>query len=643
MRRLILGTAGHIDHGKTALVKRLTGVDTDRLKEEKARGITVDLGFAELATPDGTHFGVVDVPGHEGFIRNMVAGATGMDVVLLVVAADEGVMPQTREHLAIVRLLGVPQVLVALTKADLVEEEWLELAAEDVRDALRETPYEEAPVIPFSAVTGEGSDALLAALETLGSEAREKEIRDLARLPLDRVFTIRGAGTIITGTLWTGSVAEGERVKILPGHLEARIRSVQLHGQEVPMAHAGARVALGLTGSDIHHDTLFRGQTLVGGEGWAESWMLTCRISVLPDTGWILEQGQRVRVHLGTAEVLARAALLEEEVLGGGEEGWVQLRLEEPILARGRDHLVIRSYSPVTTMGGGRVVEPLPPKRRHLRGILPGLLAKRLSQDPADSLEALLEERGWAGVSRKSLPQRTGLSPGILDHALEILLRDGRALTAEENVFSGPVVEAGEEKIADTLGDFHHANPLRGGLSLEELRQSFPFNTGSGLPDALIRRLTDGGVLAVEGGLVRLSGFMRRLTPEQEDLRRQVRTILEDSGLSPPGMDDLARELAADVAQLQDILRFMESEGELLALEGALFFWKPHVQAAGERVVESLAGKEELGPADFRDVLGVTRKYLLPLLRYMDTVGVTTRRGDQRTVAESIPGAWGTS
>ena len=371
--------------------------------------------------------------------------------------------------------------------------------------------------------------------------------------------------------------------------------------------------------------------------------MLTCRISVLPDTGWILEQGQRVRVHLGTAEVLARAALLEEEVLGGGEEGWVQLRLEEPILARGRDHLVIRSYSPVTTMGGGRVVEALPPKRRHLRGILPGLLAKRLSQDPADSLEALLEERGWAGVSRKRLPQRTGLSPGILDHALEILLQDGRALTAEENVFSGPVVEAGEGRIVDTLEGFHHANPLRGGLSLEELRQSFPSNTGSGLPDALIRRLTDGGVLAVEGGLVRLSGFMPRLTPEQEDLRRRVRTILEDSGLSPPGMDDLARELAADAAQLQDILRFMESEGELLALEGALFFWKPHVQAAGERVVESLAGKEELGPADFRDVLGVTRKYLLPLLRYMDTVGVTTRRGDQRNVAKSIPGAWGTS
>jgi selenocysteine-specific elongation factor len=339
MRRLILGTAGHIDHGKTALVKHLTGVDTDRLKEEKERGITVDLGFAELVTPEGTHFGVVDVPGHEGFIRNMVAGATGMDLVLMVVAADEGVMPQTREHLAIVSLLGVPRILVALTKSDLVEEEWMELVREEVRELLEGTPFAGAPIIPLSVISEEGIPELQSTLTSLAEEGEEKTEDDLPRLPIDRVFTIKGAGTVVTGTLWTGTLKLEEKVQVLPGALAARIRSLQLHGQEVTSASAGGRVAVGLTGPGIHHNAISRGQTLVTGAGWEPSQMITCHLSILPGTGWELEQGQRVRVHLGTAEVLARAAVLEGEKISGGEEGWVQLRLEEPVLARAGDHL----------------------------------------------------------------------------------------------------------------------------------------------------------------------------------------------------------------------------------------------------------------------------------------------------------------
>ena len=643
MRRLILGTAGHIDHGKTALVKALTGVDTDRLKEEKDRGITVDLGFAELVTSGNTHFGVVDVPGHEGFIRNMVAGATGMDLVLMVVAADEGVMPQTREHLAIIRLLGVPRLLVAITKKDLVEEEWLPLVVEDVRETLAGTPYADAPVLPVSSVSGEGLQLLLQALESLGAEAREKDGADLARLPIDRVFTLRGAGTIVTGTLWTGALATGDKVNILPGGLEARVRSVQLHNQEVQEARAGTRVALGLTGSAIHHESLTRGQTLVGGQGWEESWMLTCKLSVLPDTGWTLEHGQRVRVHLGTAEVLSRVALLNSKILAGGEEGWVQLRLESPLLARGRDHLVLRSYSPVTTIAGGRVVEPLPPKRRHLRDPRPKLLERRLSAEFQEALAALLEERDWNGVARYSLPQRTGFTPRDLEHAISRSGQEGRVLEADGYLFAGTVVQKGRERALEVLRSFHQDNPLRGGLPLEELRQSFPQNTGPGLAEAVIQGLLEEGILSRERGLVRLSEFRRNLAPHQAQLRDRIREVLWETELAPPGLDELAARLGAEKGEVSDILRFMEADGEALGLEGGLFFWPPHVYTGGERVVKALGGSSGLGPADFREVLGVTRKYLLPLLRYMDTAGITTRRGDDRIVAESLPPGWGTS
>jgi len=293
MRKLILGTAGHIDHGKTALVKALTGTNTDRLKEEKERGITVDLGFAEFLPREGVRFGIVDVPGHEGFIRNMLAGATGIDMALLVVAADEGVMPQTREHLSIMRLLAVPRLVVAVSKTDLVEAEWLDLVLEEIRDLLTAAQYSRSPVVPVSTLTGQGLDELSTVLADLGAEAEDRCAADVARLPVDRVFTVRGAGTVVTGTLWTGVLRDGARVRLLPGDQVARVRSLQVHGQTVDEARAGERVAVGLSGSGISHLELSRGQTLVEeGEGWTTSRMLTCRLSILTGTGWEMKQGQ---------------------------------------------------------------------------------------------------------------------------------------------------------------------------------------------------------------------------------------------------------------------------------------------------------------------------------------------------------------
>lgn len=643
MRRLILGTAGHIDHGKTALVKRLTGVDTDRLKEEKERGITVDLGFAELAMAEELHFGVVDVPGHEGFIRNMVAGATGMDLVLMVVAADEGVMPQTREHLAIVTLLGVPQIIVALTKADLVEPEWLELAAEEVREALQNTPYSQAPILPVSVVTDQGMEELQAALATLGAQGSEKREKDLARLPVDRVFTIKGAGTIVTGTLWTGELRVEDRVRLLPGGQEARIRSLQLHGREVRQAPAGSRVAVVLTGSGIHHQSLSRGQCLVEGPGWEPSWMLTCHLSILPDTGWELEQGQRVRVHLGTAEVLARVSILEGDKILGGGEGWVQLRLEEPILARARDHLVIRAYSPVTTIGGGRVVELFPRKKRSLSPEESSRLKARLEGRDEAALVALLEGSGWAGVPRSTIPQRLGFTPTRVGEVAEELLGAGKGVEVEEHLFAISNWKQGREKVLATLSDFHAAQPLRPGMALQELRQLFPSGTGPGLGEAIIQGLSEDEELVLHKGLVRLPSFAPQLTKGQQKARERLRTILQEAGLSPPGLKELASEVGMDAGETEKILRLMEVEGEVLGLEGGLFFFMSAVRVGGADVVSALGGKGRLGPADFREVLGVTRKFLLPLLRYLDTVGITTRVEEERRVSEKLPEGWGTS
>ncbi|RMH14954.1 MAG: selenocysteine-specific translation elongation factor, partial [Gemmatimonadetes bacterium] len=307
-RRLILGTAGHIDHGKTALVRALTGVDTDRLREEKERGITIELGFAELRASDALTFGVVDVPGHEGFVRTMVAGAAGVDVVLLVVAADEGVMPQTREHLAIVQLLGARRLVVALTKTDLVEEDWLELVREDVREALADTPFGDAPLVPVSARTGEGLDDLRHTLARVGEAVPDRSAADLARLPVDRVFTVQGTGTVVTGTLWSGRLEVGDQARLLPTGRAVRIRALQVHGGERNEARAGERTAVALTGPGLERADVLRGQTLVTSDAWTASHMLTVHLRVLPDTGWQVRHNQRVRVHLGTAEVMARVA-----------------------------------------------------------------------------------------------------------------------------------------------------------------------------------------------------------------------------------------------------------------------------------------------------------------------------------------------
>ena len=629
MKRLILGTAGHIDHGKTTLVRALTGVDTDRLKEEKARGITIELGFAELPLPE-VRLGVVDVPGHEAFVRAMVAGAAGMDLVLLVVASDEGVMPQTREHVSIVELLGVGQLVVALTKCDLVDEEWLELVRSDVEDLLESTPYHGALSVPTSAQADIGIEELKEALALAADAVQKSAGRDLVRLPLDRVFTIQGTGTVATGTLWSGTLAKGDRVRILPDDLQARVRGVQVHGREVENATAGDRTAVSLTGEGADRTAVARGATLVSDPAWSATWMLTTRVRMLADTAWSLEHNQRVRVHVGTAEVMARCALLESEPIRAGGAGWVQLRLEEPVVARAHDRLVLRAYSPVSTIGGGLIAEATPPKRNRIDDHVRARLESLLDGDARARVLALMDLAGWHGAEVAKFPVTTGLavdelSPTLRELEIQVDARTGGRL------FSARISKEAEDRIVASVTAAHATDPLRPSISLAAVRTALPDWAATGLADATIARLCDEKVLEAADGGVRLPGHVVALTPDQEIAANDVQVLLEAAGLAPPFVDEFPASLK-ERRDLWSLLKFLEGEGVVSTVADGYYVKTSELEKGIAAVRETLGGQTGLGPSAFRDALPVTRKHLIPLLNHLDGLGVTLRSDEGRYV-----------
>ena len=626
VRSLVLGTAGHIDHGKTSLVGALTGVDTDRLAEEKRRGITIELGFARYEPEPGCAFGVVDVPGHEGFVKTMVAGATGMDVVLLVVAADEGVMPQTREHVAIVRFLGVAEMVVALTKADLAEDEWLELVKEDVEGLLADTPYRDAEIVPTSAETGAGLDDLAGALARSGARARRRASDDLFRLPVDRVFAVEGAGTVVTGTLWSGSLTRGESVRLLPRDEDARVRAVQVHGEQVERATAGQRTAVALTGAAVRRGRVARGDVLVSHAGWAPAMMLTVEIAVLPGAGWRVKAGQRVRVHLATVEVLARVALFGEPEIVPGGKTFAQLRLETPAVARAGDRFVVRSYSPVATIAGGVVLEPVPPKR------------KRLSQDERVALSALARGgraavqgavalAGWAGLAEDAAGVQAGWAPVLNVPGVQCL--DGV-------LFDDRIAAEGQDRLLAAVEAHHRRFALEFGAPLEVLRGALPASSHPRLAPALTARLVNAGRLVVEGKAARLPQFEAALSPQEEALAARIADVLEKTGLQGPTTEELST-MVSDHPRTESVLAFMAARDRVRLLGNAYWTSSAALAQAAARTVAALGGQGGLGPADFRDVLHVTRKHILPILAHFDATGVTTRELAGRRVAASAP------
>ncbi|HSM37141.1 MAG TPA: selenocysteine-specific translation elongation factor [Longimicrobiales bacterium] len=619
MRQLVLGTAGHVDHGKTRLVQALTGVDTDRLAEEKARGITIDLGYARLSGVDGVRVAMVDVPGHEAFVRNMIAGATGMDAVLLVVAADEGVMPQTREHLAIVDLLGVRDGVVALSKVDLAEPEWRALVHADVREHLAGTALEGAPIVEVSAVTGEGLEALAAALAEAAARAPARPADELFRLPIDRVFTIRGTGTVVTGTVADGAVEQGATVRLLPSGLEVRVRAVESHGEAVERVEAGQRAALALAGLDRH--AAERGDVVVRGRGWRAHGTWTARLRVLRETPRPLRRRDRVRVHIGTDEIMARVVPLTEDELGPGAVGWVQLRLERPGVARTGDRFILRSYSPMTTIAGGTIAEPFAPKRRRLsdagRDRLEALLG-----DPEGALAARLELAGWEGVPEAEVPIA---APGARFPS------DGSVARAGDRWVASAYRDDAMERIRTAIAEHHRRQPLSPGLDPSEARRALPGYAAPALADVAIARLVEEGAIEAAEGTLRSPGYVPRLDPDHAVLRERLVEAYRAGGLEPTPVNAL--EAGGEAAW--PMVKMLEREGVLMPMGTDAYVDAAAMRDAAALVRRRLGGREGVQPAEFRDLLGLSRKHLIPLLEHFDRVGVTRREGGGRTV---LPG-----
>jgi selenocysteine-specific elongation factor len=613
---MIIGTAGHIDHGKTALVRALTGVDTDRLPEEKRRGITIDLGFAPLVLAVDLRAGVVDVPGHEAFVRTMLAGATGIDVALLVVAADEGVMPQTREHVDILTLLDVRHAVVAITKADLVDAEWLALVAEDVNALLATSPLRGAPVVATSVVTGAGIDSLRVALADVLRSIPARQADDIFRMPIDRAFSVRGAGTVVTGTIWSGHVEPETTLTLLPRGRPVRVRGVQVHGSTVSRATPGTRAALSLPGVALADAG--RGAVLVGDAHWQPTSRMRVDVALLERSMRTLRPRERVRLHLGTSDVGARI-VAAGGALAPGEERGARAILDEPIVVRAGDRFVLRAASPPVTIGGGIVRDPLPPHRR-VRPWPPLLVGI------AERLRVMLAEGGLHGVEIASLPVRLGVVPSSLG---DVLQEAGAERVGDRAVSRGALDDAVGQLLA-LVREHLAQHPLDSGAQQAALRAKI------GAPEVVFEyvlgRAVSGGHVELREGLVLPPGWTPTLDEHHLATRTAVLAQLAASGREPPTTQELVSLHGQHVVSL---LRILERERLVIAVEplGARYYESRCLNHLVQEMQNVMMGGGEFSPAALRDALGMSRKFLIPFLEYCDRVGITERRGGGRVLA----------
>ena len=635
---VVVGTAGHIDHGKTALVKALTGVDADRLPDEKRRGITIDLGFAEMSAGD-VHFGFVDVPGHERFVRNMLAGASGIDIVLLVVAADEGVMPQTREHFEICRLLGLQQGVVALTKVDLSDAETLELARLDVAELVAGSFLEDAPMIPVSAKTGFGVDELKEVLVRAARETSAREDRFVPFLPVDRSFTIKGFGTVVTGTLNSGEIAEGDELVLQPTDTRVRVRGVQSHGESAAKVGPGRRTAVNLAGVD--HDEITRGVVLTARDVLEPTSLLDCSVEMLASASKPLRSRQRVRVHSGTAEVLARVQVLNDRAeIAAGDRDLVQLRLESPVIALPGGRLIIRSYSPQVTIGGGVVLDIAPQKhrRREIASVkdLLGNIAAALDVDTA-WLRVLIESFGRHGTTLAELRSRTGLTGECVGAALETLVENGSIKEGSGCYVSADTFAQIEEVLVDAVTEFHKREPLAAGISRDALLvklRGVPVT----LSAAVLVQLGVAGKIVQDGDTFALASHSTKLTADEARVVDKLTSIYDSAGLEVPKLDEALAVAAAEtklpLEKVNKLFQHLVSKGDLVKVSSEFYFASTTMDATVKKLAEYAATTADrvIDVPRFKELTGVSRKYAIPLLEYFDGVRVTVRSGDKRVI-----------
>ena len=637
MPSIIVGTAGHIDHGKTALVRALTGVDADRLPEEKRRGITIDLGFAELALGN-VRLGFVDVPGHERFVKNMLAGAHGIDMVALVIAADEGVMPQTREHFDICRLLNIKSGLTIITKSDKVDEEFLALARADVEELIAGSFLEDAPIVTVSARTGLGIEDLKKTIREIALRMPARVSANVARLSVDRAFTIRGFGAVVTGTLVGGSIAEGDEMELLPDGVRVRIRGLQVHGSAVTSAEAGQRTAANLVG--VERAFIERGMTLAPAGRLRATQIIDARVDVLPSAPRPLRSRVRVRLHLGTAEVLARVRILEDtNEIKPGTSGFVQLRLESPVVALPGERFIIRSYSPSRTIAGGGVLDPFASKQRGREvAVTKARLTTLMTADEAEQLAIFADTTGSIGLRRADVTARTGWPDQKITEAVRVAITRDAVIDAGEVYVSRVAFDSLACATMEEVTAHHRSEPLTRGLARQTLRERLFAPSSPGVFRAVLTHLENSGMLSSEKEFVRAVSHTLTLSPSDATLKERLCAIFSDAALEAPTLEEAFAKTGIErksAAHERSILQLLIEAGTLKRVANDLFFHKD----ALERLVAQLrvyAAEHEperlIDVAAFKDLAGVSRKYAIPLLEYLDREHITRRAGDKRVI-----------
>ncbi len=633
MPHIIVGTAGHIDHGKTALVKSLTGIDADRLKEEKERGITIDIGFANLELDENTRIGFVDVPGHEKFVKNMLAGVGGIDVVMLVVAADESIMPQTREHLEICSLLHVPYGLTVITKVDTVEKEITDLVELEVREYLKPTFLGGSPIIRMSAPTGEGKSELLSALRDVAAQVPPKDTSQIFRLPVDRCFTMKGFGTVVTGTLISGSVRKESDVQLLPSGSIARVRGLQVHNRAVDGAEAGQRTAINLQGVDVRD--VNRGMVLTEPDTLGAASMFDCHLELLPSASGAIKGRKRIRFHVGTSEIMGYVALLGSDRLEPGSEGLVQIRLEEPVVALAGDRFIIRQYSPMVTIGGGVVLETDPKKHRLRDRRVTERLTIFKDGTLEDRLMVLIGEAGLGAATVSDLVRQVGVSAPTLRQHLDRLEVDGgiRFLSdSPPTVVSSATFQKAFSDVLSYVQDFHQTQPLSRGVSREELRNRLFRRSSNLVFQTVLDDLERGEKITLAQEIVHAFGRVVTLDAEEAQIRESLAEVFRKNGLQVASPEEVIGKLGLERKKARKILQLMIQDRTLAKVNEELVVDRGVIDGVIEKLHSRKVSDSSLAVGDFKDIVGVSRKYAIPLLEFLDRERVTRRVGDTRKI-----------
>lgn len=631
MKQIILGTAGHIDHGKTSLIKALTGTDTDRLKEEKLRGITIELGFASLDLPNGQHIGIVDVPGHEKFVKNMVAGATGIDIVAMVIAADEGVMPQTREHMEICSLLKIKHGFVVLTKVDMVDEEWLELVTDDIKDFTKDTFLDGAEILYVSSATGQGIPDVKNTLEKISQDIPERLETGLFRLPVDRVFSMKGFGTVITGTLSSGKINVDDTVMIYPSGVTSKVRGIQVHNNSVETAYVGMRTAINFQG--LEKASIDRGNVVSTPDALKPSYLLDASFKYLKSNPKPLKNRTRIRFHSGTNEIIGYLILLEKETVDPGEDALVQLRLDTHVTGVKNDRFVIRSYSPVRTIGGGEILNPLPQKHKGFKTDVIEGLNNLLTGDPDKIVQFATNQAGYFGVSFSELKIMTNLSEKKLNNTLQTLMTKKQIIQVDkenrifihQNIFSQL-----NSMTLDCLEKYHKTNPLKGAMPKAELLSKLPKSINAKLFNLMLSHLVKDKKIVQEEDSVRLFDFKIALEIDQEAVKKQINGAYQDTGLQPPYFRDVVKKLDIEPDAAKDVLMLLIGEGHIIKTKEDLYFHSNAVSKLENKLIDFLKTNGEITTPQFKEMTGASRKYVIPLIEYFDSINLTIRVGDTR-------------